>query len=79
MPRSPPGSDPRSWCAAVVPCSAAASALDQLRGKKEDFDLVLSDVYMPGEQHLLQGIHQGCGQPQFALNHAFPLVLLFSL
>jgi CheY-like chemotaxis protein len=40
---------------AVCTCSAAASALDQLRDKSHNFDLVLSDVYMPGEQQLIWG------------------------
>lgn len=37
---------------AVCTCSAATSALDQLRDKSHNFDLVLSDVYMPGEGKL---------------------------
>lgn len=40
---------PHTCCFAVCTCSAAASALDQLRDKSHNFDLVLSDVYMPGE------------------------------
>lgn len=34
---------------AVCTCATAASALEQLRDKTHNFDLVLSDVYMPGE------------------------------
>jgi CheY-like chemotaxis protein len=33
----------------VCTCATAASALQQLRDKTHNFDLVLSDVYMPGE------------------------------
>lgn len=35
--------------AAVCTCATAAKALEQLRDKTHNFDLVLSDVYMPGE------------------------------
>lgn len=44
------GSDLLSFCYTVCTCSAATKALDQLRDKSHNFDLVLSDVYMPGEQ-----------------------------
>ena len=33
---------------AVLTCATAAAALEQLRDKSHGFDLVLSDVYMPG-------------------------------
>lgn len=33
---------------AVFVCATAAKALEQLRDKTHNFDLVLSDVYMPG-------------------------------
>jgi len=36
-----------AYCA-VTTCSTAMSALEILREKTHDFDLVLSDVYMPG-------------------------------
>lgn len=32
----------------VCTCATAATALEQLREKSHNFDLVLSDVYMPG-------------------------------
>jgi hypothetical protein len=35
---------------AVCTCATAAKALEQLRDKSHNFDLVLSDVYMPGER-----------------------------
>jgi len=44
------GSDLLFFCCTVCTCSAATKALDQLRDKSHNFDLVLSDVYMPGEQ-----------------------------
>lgn len=34
----------------VLTCNNAASALELLREKRNGFDLVLSDVYMPGVQ-----------------------------
>jgi hypothetical protein len=36
----------------VLTCTNALSALELLRAKRNGFDLVLSDVYMPGEAHV---------------------------
>lgn len=49
------GSDLPHFATAVSTCQAATSALDQLRDKSHNFDLVLSDVYMPGKRPLADG------------------------
>jgi hypothetical protein len=49
------GSDLCRFASAVSTCQAATSALDQLRDKSHNFDLVLSDVYMPGKRPLADG------------------------
>ena len=36
-------------CPAVTTCPNAMTALDRLRDRRQHFDLVLSDVYMPGK------------------------------
>lgn len=44
---------------AVCTCATAAKALEQLRDKTHNFDLVLSDVYMPGAVPGVEGkVHQ---------------------
>jgi CheY-like chemotaxis protein len=45
-----------SCTVAVCTCVNAASALEQLRDKTHNYDLVLSDVYMPGGHPLKQNI-----------------------
>lgn len=52
---------------AVTTCVNGATALGMLRDKSQHFDLVLSDVYMPGEQQQLRIRH--FSQPWQALYH----------
>ena len=60
-------------CPAVTTCPNAMTALDRLRDRRQHFDLVLSDVYMPGKPGPCIGCPQAVPGCLAAACHVCPL------